>query len=233
MIFLWVAFTLGFTGSLHCMGMCGPLSITMCSVNSQNNNMMPSILSYHAGRIITYSLLGGFIGLFSHLLLLSGFQKGISVLSGVLLIILALSTQNLDASLSNNSFGKWIGHLSGRLHKLVFSKSKKPNTAILGMLNGILPCGLVYIALAGALTSGNVWSGMMFMGAFGLGTLPLLFITTYYSGKISLRFPGLFQKILPGITIFLGLLMIMRGILIDTPLTLDFTDALKNPVLCH
>jgi sulfite exporter TauE/SafE len=233
MIFLWVAFTLGFTGSLHCMGMCGPLAFTMCSGNTKNSSILSNSILYHTGRIITYILLGSIIGMFSHLMLMSGVQKGISIISGMFLIALAIFSSSIDSSLSNNGFGRWMGKISGKLHSSLFQKMAKPPVIILGVLNGILPCGLVYVALTGATSSGNLLSGAVFMAFFGLGTLPLLLFSTYYSGKYSLRFPNIFQRLLPGITIILGLMMILRGFLINTPLTLNFADALRNPVLCH
>ena len=196
MIFLWLAFTLGLTGSLHCMGMCGPLAFTMCSSNPNKNNILSISLQYHFGRIFIYIILGSLIGIFSHLMLVSGVQKSVSIISGLLLIALAIFSSNLDSTLSNNSFGRYIGKISGKMHSKLFQKLTNPPVFILGMLNGILPCGLVYIALAGATTSGNLLSGAAFMASFGAGTLPLLLVSTYYSGKISLRFPYFFKRVL-------------------------------------
>lgn len=233
MILLWVAFSLGLTGSLHCVGMCGPLAFTMSSKNSSKEDILFNTIKYHGGRLMTYILMGSVIGTFSHLFLLSGFQKSVSIIGGVFLVLLAIFSTNLDTTLSNNIFGAWLGKISSSFHTLLYKKNSKPSVILLGMLNGILPCGLVYIALAGAATSGNWLSGSLFMGSFGLGTLPLLILSTYFSGKYSFRFPGLFQRVLPGITLIIGIMMIARGFLINTPLTLSFMDALRNPVMCH
>jgi len=146
----YVAFTLGLFGSLHCVGMCGPLVIAF-------------------GRT-------------------EGGSLAANVYSGV--------SYNLGRTL-------------------------------------MLPCGLVYLALAGALASGGVWQGMLFMILFGLGTLPMLLavILGYEWVSPTIRFQ--FRKVLPYVTLSFGLFLIYRGVVVDMPTELNFWEALRNPIMCH
>jgi sulfite exporter TauE/SafE len=234
MIFLWLAFTLGLTGSLHCMGMCGPLVVGACNRQTlDSTSLFLNILQYNFGRILTYMILGLLIGLFSHVVLLSGFQKIISISSGLILLLIALSTINIDTILTNNWFTNKLYKLTTRATTFFYRSFQKPNIILLGLLNGILPCGLVYVALAGALTTGNAFSGSMFMLFFGIGTVPLLMVSTYFGKSIKSKFPGLYQKVLPVMTAVLGVVMIVRGIIINMPISINFLEALANPILCH
>ena len=112
-------------------------------------------------------------------------------------------------------------------------RSKEFHPFQLGMANGLLPCGLVYLAIAGALAVGSVLGGMLFMALFGLGTIPMLFVLTTGYGMFSMSFRSKFRKILPYVTLCFGIFLIYRGFAVDVPLDLNFWEALKNPVLCH
>ncbi len=234
MIFLWMAFTLGLTGSLHCMGMCGPLALGVCSKSANTSNQLISnILVYNIGRILTYFILGIIIGLFSHLIVIGGAQKIISIVAGAFLVFFALSSSNIDHLLTNNKLIKGVSNYTLKINTFVYKRFGIPNALVMGILNGLLPCGLVYLALAGALTTGSALSGGLFMLFFGLGTVPLLAVSVYFGNNLKKHFPTLYQKVLPTMTGILGIMMILRGILINMPLSLNFFDALKNPILCH
>jgi sulfite exporter TauE/SafE len=218
----WIALTLGFFGSLHCIGMCGPLAL---AVNGMDKTQSPAenlwnSLKYNIGRTFSYMTLGVFFGIFGGLLAMAGLQKFLSVTAGFVLITIFLFSVNPDSFISKFSWGRNIyqkvtNSLSGILHKKGDISYFK-----FGILNGLLPCGLVYLAIAGAVSLGHVWGSMGFMLFFGLGTFPV-------GLRISLK------KLYPIISLVLGCYLIYRGVFSQTPLELNFYEALKNPVLCH
>ncbi len=167
----YVAFTLGLFGSLHCVGMCGPLAIAFC--NREGNSkwqLLASSLGYNLGRTVTYSILGLLFGLLGSFLFIADIQKGLSIFLGVLLIFSFLMSVDIDAKINSIPFVK---RLYDRLRVAIsnlYNRTKQFPPFILGLANGLLPCGLVYLALTGALATGNVVEGMLFMALFGLGS---------------------------------------------------------------
>lgn len=230
----YVAFTLGLFGSLHCLGMCGPLAIAFSNKagNTQSENTI-SALFYNLGRTATYSFLGLFFGLLGSFLFIVDLQKITSIILGAVLILSYFSNLNIDQFVSKNNLIKKIYFSIRSFISEIMSKSQNYHPFQLGMANGLLPCGLVYLALAGALATGSVLGGVGFMALFGLGTLPMLFALTtgigIFPSSIRLRF----RSFLPYVSLAFGIFLIYRGMVVDLPNELDFWDAIKNPVLCH
>lgn len=225
---------LGLMGSLHCIGMCGPLAITFCnkSDSSTRHHLMTGI-SYNGGRLITYTLLGLVFGLFGSLFLVSGLQKILSITLGILMVLSFLFSINIDNKMNSTKIGKVINEKVQTMIRSMLNSSRKYPTLVLGMANGLLPCGLVYLALAGAISTGNLLLGMAFMFVFGLGTFPAMLTLTLGSNMVSTRIRRHFQRALPYATLGLGIFMIYRGIVVDVPLELDFWRAVKDPLMCH
>ncbi len=230
----YVAFTLGLFGSLHCVGMCGPLAIAFS--NRENNTKSQNVisaLSYNLGRTFTYSLLGLFFGTLGSFLFIANLQKVISIILGVLLIISFLFTIDLDHAISNHRiFHSYYSRIRSLIGKMM-QKSQKYHPFQLGMANGLLPCGLVYLALAGALATGSIFGGVGFMISFGLGTLPMLFALTTGIGFFPVSIRKGFRKVLPFVTLAFGCFLVYRGVMVDMPTELDFWEAVRNPILCH
>ena len=230
----YIAFTLGLFGSLHCLGMCGPLALAAQGVRSDQNHLMwLKAFVYNGGRAFSYIILGLVFGLFGSFLALTGYQKGISILSGLVLVGIFVFNLQPDEvinriplfrkglSLIQKNFGKWMAgnELSSRM--------------VLGVLHGFLPCGMVYIALAGSLSLQNIWGSMGFMLFFALGTFPAM-IGIMVAGKwFQHRWRFGLQKIYPFVSLGLGLYLMYRGFFSTTPLQLNFIEALNNPVMCH
>jgi len=229
----YIAFTIGLFGSLHCIGMCGPLAIAFC--NKPENNKYQNIgsaISYNLGRTITYSLLGLFFGLVSSFLYVAHLQKLLSISLGTILVITFLLSIDLDKVINKNSTIKKYHALIRSIISKVMTRSKQQPPIFLGLLNGLLPCGLVYLALAGALATGSIIGGMSFMLFFGLGTIPMLFALTTGLGFFPTKVRFQFRKILPYVTLCFGLFLIYRGVVVEFPAELDFWESLKNPVMC-
>jgi len=230
----YVAFTLGLFGSLHCVGMCGPLAIAFCNRegNSSSQNIQ-SALSYNLGRTATYTLLGLLFGTVGSFIVFADMQKGLSIVLGVLLVLSFLLSIDIDKSINTNSLVKRFYFTVRSKLSAMMQRSQDYHPFSLGMANGLLPCGLVYLALAGALATGSTGGGMIFMALFGLGTLPMLFALTTGVGLFPPTLRAKFRTILPYVTLCFGLFLIYRGVVVDMPTELNFWDALRNPVLCH
>ncbi|MEE1944566.1 sulfite exporter TauE/SafE family protein [Pedobacter sp. KR3-3] len=204
-----LAFVLGLLGSLHCAVMCGPL---MLSMPLQQQNWLTTafqLVSYQLGRISVYGLLGLLVGLIGNSLKVFANQETLSLVVGFILISFALmqfSGRYMGhlASLQQRLL-KPIGNLLGKFYGLPFWGF------LVGMLNGLIPCGMVYLALATALNTGTPKDGAFFMLLFGLGTSPLML--TISMSKLFLRKYIRFNvnKYMPWFMLFLGTLMILRS----------------------
>jgi sulfite exporter TauE/SafE len=210
-------FMIGLIGSLHCIGMCGPIVLAL-PYNS------PSVLSliwgrtvYNIGRVLTYSLMGAFAGLFANKFLLAGFQSYASIILGVVIIIYLILPNKVKASFANNFAYKTI---SGWL-RYFYTNFQANDTFgyyfIFGLVNGLLPCGLVYVALIGSFTAGNFVHGFINMFAFGLGTFPVMFLTSMATKFITLNLRNKVAKILPYLTFVLAVIFILRGLNLGIP----------------
>ncbi|MFM6976715.1 MAG: sulfite exporter TauE/SafE family protein [Sphingobacteriaceae bacterium] len=209
----YLAFVIGLFGSLHCVGMCGPLAFAVPSVGQGRWKVVLDKFLYQAGRIVSYVLLGILIGLIGRQLWLSGLQQWLSIITGTLIIAAALIRLLGIATLKTSS------SLLLKPYYQVFNYAIKhrANHLIIGILNGFLPCGLVYLALTDALNRGTINLSAMYMFWFGLGTLPLMFITS-----VSVAFAGKLvrqriNRIIPWFMLLLGIWFILRGLELDIP----------------
>lgn len=232
-MFYWAAFSLGLLGSLHCAGMCAPIALSLPYPEKTAWGRLKSILLYNTGRLITYSLIGLLFGLLGKGLFLAGWQQAVSIGMGVILLLISFSFIKPEKTLLSNTYVSsayfWLKQQLGRRlqqygHRSVF---------FIGLLNGLLPCGLVYVAIVGALTAEQAWQGMFYMASFGLGTFPLM-IAVVSSGlwlKPSIR--SAFTRLYPLVLFALAVLLIWRGLLLQIPRSLELWEALGQPVFCH
>ena len=203
---------IGLLGSVHCVGMCGPLAFGVPSLRSGWFYLVLDKLLYQSGRIISYCILGVLIGLLGRQIWLAGLQQGVSILSGVLIILAALS-RIFKFSLSNSS------SLLLKPFNAMFSYAlqHRANHLIIGLINGFLPCGFVYLAMAGALNTGAVPSAISYMFWFGLGTTPLMFIAAVSVGFTSALFRKRINQLIPFLMLFLGCWFMLRGLELNIP----------------
>jgi len=209
-----LAFFTGLFGSIHCVGMCGPLAVAVPSLHEQGWLIIFDKLIYNLGRILTYTLLGVLIGLAGQQLWLAGLQQTISIVTGFF-IILAATSRILKWSVSNRA---WFPGLGQSLNKLLgYALKHKSGHFIVGILNGFLPCGFVYLAIAGALNTGSVMNSVQYMFWFGIGTLPLMMaamVSTEFAGPV---FRRRINKTIPFLMLGLGVWFILRGLNLDIP----------------
>ena len=231
MFYYLTAVTIGLMGSLHCVGMCGPIAMAVPLNNHGQGYRILGSFNYLLGKAITYSLLGLFSGTFAKMIELTGFQRYMSLFTGVLILLIFMLQK-----FGNGIFGlerlnyQWVALLKQQFNK--FLKEKNLLSAFLiGLVNGVLPCGLVYIALAGAVGAGGLSQSMFYMFLFGFATMPLMFVLIIFKGKLSSSYKGLFQKISPAFTIILAALLIIRGLNLGIPYFSPKVNSVKQKVI--
>lgn len=209
--------TIGLVGSLHCIGMCGPIVVALPLKKQNTTSKIAGALLYNSGRIFTYGFIGVLFGTLGRGIHLAGLQQWTSILLGILMIISVLFPVVFREKITiGNIWGGMAARLIGRLKKL-FTDRSYFSLLIIGLLNGLLPCGLVYVAVAGAISSGEIMSGALFMMLFGLGTVPMLLTAALASDAIGQRVRFRMQRVVPYFVFFLGVLFILRGMSLGIP----------------
>jgi len=209
--------TIGLIGSFHCIGMCGPIVVALPLKKHNLISKIAGAVLYNSGRVITYSILGILFGLLGQGIHMAGFQQWTSILLGIAMIISVLFPFVFREKITiGNLFTGFSARLITRLRKL-FTDRSYFSLLMIGLLNGLLPCGLVYVAIAGAIGSGTVLSGAIFMMLFGIGTIPLLLVATLASDAIGQRVRSKMQKVVPYFVFLLGVLFILRGMSLGIP----------------
>lgn len=207
----------GFLGSFHCIGMCGPLALSLPGSTGPGSYFILKRLLYNFGRVFTYALLGSAVGLFSSMVSISGYQQWLSIGVGVLMI-LAISLTGLKNLLNRwKLFPAKLVRKASSPVKSLFGKDHSWSLFVIGVLNGFLPCGFVYLALATALTLGTVFSATIFMTGFGLGTIPAMLGVSLAGGLVSASLRRRLQRFSPYFIAFVGILLILRGLNLGIP----------------
>lgn len=211
------AFVLGLLGSFHCVGMCGPIAFMLPVDRTNSYRKITQVTLYHFGRLLAYSLIGLVFGLVGKGLYIFGLQQQLSIIIGVVMIIAVLIPYNTFNKFNfSKPLYRFIGKIKSALGKEL--KKKSPDTFLtIGFLNGFLPCGLVYMAVFASIAFGDVLDGMLYMLAFGIGTIPLMTLAIYISRFLSGKVRNYIQKLIPVFVIIIGLLFILRGLGLGIP----------------
>jgi hypothetical protein len=226
---LWTAFMLGLAGSAHCAGMCGPLVLALPTGGQRGVTLVPGRVLYNAGRVTTYCLLGVVFGLIGRSLSLAGVQRWVSIGLGIA-ILLGLGVSRTRAlamqfALPVTWLKKALGHL--------LRQPGLGSLYVLGVLNGLLPCGLVYIACVGAAATGGLFSGVEYMLVFGLGTVPMMLALGLAGQALPVTFRLRLQKLIPVCLAVVAVLLIVRGLSLGIPyLSPNLTDS-QPGACCH
>lgn len=229
------AIILGLMGSLHCVGMCGPI-VFMLPVDRTNSlNKFGQIFIYHFGRLLAYGIIGLLFGLLGKGLYVFGMQQKLSITIGILMIVVVLIPYKTFAKYNlSKPIYKVISKVKNRLGQEL--KKKSPDTFLtIGFLNGFLPCGLVYIALFGAIAMGKAWEGSLYMILFGLGTIPLMTTAIYFSGILKGGIRQKVQMAIPVFIVILGALFILRGMGLGIPFVSPepVVEVVSAKIECH
>lgn len=211
---LYTAFILGIVGSLHCVGMCGPIALALPVPRGQSRII--GLLLYNAGRILTYSLLGMAMGVAGQVVVLAGYQQLLSILCGVFIVGWVITPFLPIRLASSGHISRFQQFVKSQLATFLNQKSK-PALLLLGVVNGLLPCGLVYVALASSLSMGDSLNGGLFMALFGMGTAPLMFAVGYSKHWFTSQWKARLNKAIPVFAFMTGVLLIVRGLHLGIP----------------
>jgi sulfite exporter TauE/SafE len=229
---LWTAFLIGLLGSLHCVGMCGPIALALPYQAKTRSLTILNVLLYNVGRITTYAIIGLLPGLLGLGLALSGFQRNVSLTLGIVFFVAALFS--LGFFRSNHQlpiFEQFYQGVQKRLSNMLGSKKRYAFYTI-GFVNGFLPCGLIYMALAGALVQFDLLGSMSYMIFFGLGTIPLMLLVATSQQMISGGMRRVLRKSTPFFMLFMSALLIYRGLFINLPDAIDSWFMLGSVPMC-
>lgn len=214
---IFSALAVGFFGSAHCIGMCGPIAIALPVPQSNAFNFVSGRVLYNIGRIFTYSFLGALFGLLGSRIVIAGFQQFATIILGVIILLVVITPFKYKAKITQHKLVQKISlPIKSGIGEL-FKQGTIPSMFLIGVLNGFLPCGLVYIAIAGAIASGDAVSGMMYMTLFGLGTFPAMFLATVFGRFINLNIRKKLSKAVPVFAAILAILFILRGMALGIP----------------
>ena len=178
---------------------------------------MANRLTYNIGRITTYALIGLLFGLLGKGFALAGAQKALSVTAGVSIILIAFLpaaiSQNLNPAGPMGRLVKWLKEQM----QFQFRRRSYLSVYTIGILNGFLPCGLVYLAAAGAITTATALEGAFYMAAFGAGTLPAMLVLAFAGNFLGIHWRNGVRKVMPLVSVVVGLLLIVRGMELGIP----------------
>ncbi|MFO1475175.1 MAG: sulfite exporter TauE/SafE family protein [Verrucomicrobiota bacterium] len=210
---LWTAFILGFLGSLHCAGMCGPLALALPAGAGSRTGFVAGRIAYNLGRLATYAALGLVFGLLGRSFVLAGVQQWLSITLGAALLAGLFASRKLAAAVPVSRF---VAALKSTFARLLRERTLA-SLGLLGLLNGLLPCGLVYVAATAATSTGGILDGALYMILFGLGTFPMM-LAIGLSGRLvpaTVRLKLL--KAVPATVVVLAVLLILRGLALGIP----------------
>lgn len=228
------ALLIGLAGSFHCVGMCGPIAFALPVDRSSFNSKLKGVIAYNFGRILTYGIIGALFGALGKGIAIAGFQQSLSITLGILLLLSVLLPKNIKSTLNRGVFS--FGFLGLIREKIGALFQKRTTTAIfsIGFLNGFLPCGLVYIAVAGAIATAELISGASYMMAFGLGTLPIMASAVLLGSSISIEVRNKVRKTIPVFVGVIGVLFILRGMNLGIPyISPQFSQDCTTATCCH
>jgi len=217
---LWTGFVLGLLASFHCVGMCGAIALALPGrpgAAALTGHYVAGRVLYNLGRTTTYALLGSVAGLAGKGLHLAGVQQSLSVASGALILLLVAVPERFTNQLAHQlGFSRPLGWVKTTLARLFQQPSGRALYAT-GLLNGLLPCGLVYLALAGALSMAGVAGAAVYMACFGLGTLPLMLALSLSGQMVPWPWRIRLLRVVPYAASLLAVLFIVRGLGLGIP----------------
>jgi sulfite exporter TauE/SafE len=232
---LYTAFFFGLISSFHCIGMCGPIAMMLPVDRNNPTKKVTQILTYHIGRLTAYGSIGLVFGLVGKGFFMAGIQQNLSIFIGVAMIAVILIPEKAFA---RYNFSKPVFVLISKIKSTLGSQFKNKSYKSLftiGLLNGFLPCGMVYVALFGAIAMHNAGFGVLYMVLFGLGTIPMMSSVIYINSYLTIPIRNKIQKVIPYVAVIIGVLFILRGLGLGIPYVSPSNMSLfvqENPQ-CH
>lgn len=208
---LWTALVLGFAGSFHCVGMCGPLAMSLPRNSTRFSSLTLNALIYNSGRIVTYAIIGLFFGILGTQITISGFQGWLSILLGTSIVFGVLLTHYFKSHKRPPFYNMLSKHIT-IYYGILMRKNSLFALFGMGFLNGLLPCAFVYSGLAVAVLTQSPFHSMGYMALFGIGTFPAMYFMYLAPSILSLDLRNSIKKLVPYLAFSLGLFLIVRGV---------------------
>lgn len=215
---LLTALSIGALGSLHCVGMCGPLALALPIGVGSTGTFLVGRALYNLGRVVTYAAMGMVAGLIGQKIVFYGFQQTVSIAAGALMIGAYAFPALVGRHLARLSFLDAIATRVQQAFADLLGRRSLLTMLLIGLVNGLLPCGLVYVALAGSAMTGDPFRGALFAAVFGLGTFPMMFVVSVLGRRVSPEMRQRIGKLVPVFMIALGALFILRGMNLGIPM---------------
>ena len=207
--------SIGFLGSFHCIGMCGPIALALPVRQYSGLEKYAGIGLYNLGRALTYALLGLCFGFVGNQFRVWGLQQVISITAGVMILLFIVSRFSIASKIP--VIGKLNTWVQQRLGKLLAGSKKPASLFPIGLLNGLLPCGLVYVAIAASLATMDTLQGVLLMFFFGLGTIPVMAGLMVFGHLISAPVRYKINKAVPYFVGVMAVMLILRGMNLGIP----------------
>ena len=228
-----IGFLMGLLGSVHCIGMCGPLVMALPISHKTNLQKMAALFLYHVGKISSYAILGILFGLFGSQFPIFGLQKNISIVIGITMLlyvvyVFILKPKHIQLGVLSSLYNVIVKSLSK-----LFRSKYLISFLFIGLLNGLLPCGMIYLALSSAMATQNVLQGGLLMAFFGLGTVPALVMVALGGQYMGFTFRRKIQKLLPVFIFSMGVLLILRGLNLGIPYISPVAGIGSEVISCH
>jgi hypothetical protein len=230
---IWTALALGLFGSLHCIGMCGPIALAIPGSQVRGWALVANALQYSVGRVATYVAMGLVFGAVGTSVRLAGWQSWLSVSMGVMVLVFAFFTVDFERKIMNLPMLRRFYESMQRQLGQLLRRNTGWSSLLIGLFNGFLPCGLVYAAIFGAISTGSILSGAAFMAIFGLGTVPMLFSVSVAGQWMSISWRKRLRRLIPVFLTIMATLLIARGLNFDLPYDFRFWQEGATQPTCH
>lgn len=223
---------MGIISSLHCIGMCGPLVMALPMQQQAGFRRLMRVLTYNAGRLTTYGILGLLFGLAGRRLQVAGWQQWLSITMGAAIILWWVLAGTGKQTIGGPA--RFMQQAITQLNLYLWKHAGKAGFFLLGMANGLLPCGMVYLAIAAAISTGDASRSLLFMIGFGAGTLPAMTGLGYISAWFKQPVRVYLRKLMPLFTVVVGVLLILRGLNLNIPFISPQLPAVPGSgISCH
>jgi uncharacterized protein len=209
----YLAISMGLISSFHCVGMCGPIALALPVHKGPRTQQIAGMTAYNAGRALTYAIFGMVVGTLGASLAWLGMLRYASIAVGAAMLVYVCWPSGMEHRLSMPLFWqKTIGLLRQRMTRHL-KKTNLYGMLVLGMLNGAIPCGMVYMALLSSVATGSVWGGAIFMAIFGLGTMPAMLALGIAKRHFTPALRTRIRKLTPVLVAIAGIWLVARGVM--------------------
>jgi sulfite exporter TauE/SafE len=227
----YLALTMGLMSSFHCIGMCGPIALALPVHKGNRGQQLAGLTIYNTGRAFTYALLGLLIGSVGSSIAWLSHLRYLSVFAGLLMIAYVLWPAKLDTYFHTPQL--WqdaVNFVRKRMGQMLHSR-KMHGMLLLGILNGLLPCGMVYLALISSMATGSMAGSGVYMFLFGIGTLPMMMAVGFFKQWFSPNFRTRLRKLTPILMATVGIWLVVRGLFIQFPSSSSIKSG--EITICH